>query len=216
MVIDRCRMTRRNRATGRPGRRWYALLLVASLSAACISVRADGAASAASARATKPVPVLGVVDARHAGTAVQLYFNRSVPMRRLSYFRLSDPSATAAQCCVSPKGRPVSDPGVPSLVAGAQRATVRLAASLSHDAETGFVGFAFDGTGAIARRLSPHRVRVEWDSEKLALDVFHCVASEGMHVRVADGRTGSELAHYYVPLGADVDADCTPELIPGR
>jgi len=192
------------------------LLLVATLSAAWVPVRADGAAGAAAARGTRPVPLVGVVDARHAGTAAQLYFSRSVPMRRWSYFRLSDLSATAAQCCLSPKGRPASDPGVPSLAAGAQRATVRMAALLSHDAEAGFIGLVFDGTGAAARRLSPHQVRVEWAREKLVLDVFHCVSSEGMHVRVAEGGTGSELAHYYVPLGADVDADCTPDLMPGR
>jgi hypothetical protein len=74
---------------------------------------------------------------------------------------------------------------------------------------------AFNGTGATVQRLSPHQVRVEWASEKLALDVFHCVSRESMHVRVAESGTGSELAHYYVPLVAEVDPDCTPGLMPG-
>lgn len=62
----------------------------------------------------------------------------------------------------------------------------------------------------------PHQVRMGWATENLVLDVFHCVSSEGLHVRIAEDSTGSELAHYYVPLGAEVDADCTPELMPGR
>jgi hypothetical protein len=213
MVTDPCQFTRRKQLAGRP---WCVLLLVATLSAAWMSAQADGAASAAAAPGMRPVPPVGVVDARHAGAAAQLYFSRSVPMRRLSYFRLSDPTATAAQCCLSPKGRPVSDPGVPSLAAGAQQATVRMAAVLSQGMEVGFIGLAFDGAGAVAQRLSVHQVRVEWARKKLALDVFHCVSSEGMHVRVAESSTGGELAHYYVPLGADVDADCTPDLMPGR
>lgn len=217
MVIDPCRMPRRIQLTGRVR---HVLVLVATLSTtAWVPVRADGAASAAAAPGARPVPLVGVVDARHSGTAARIYYSRSVPMRRLSYFRLSDVSATSAQCCVSPKGRPVSDPGVPSLAAGAPRATVRMAASLSHAVEAGFIGVVFDSTGAIAQRISPHQVRIEWAREKLALDVFHCVSSEGMHVRVApaaEGSTGNELAHYYVPLGADVDADCTPDVMPGR
>jgi hypothetical protein len=213
MVTDPCKFMCRNRSADRP---WSVLLLAAMLSAAWVPVKADGQASAAAIPGAKPIPPIGVVDARHAGTGAKLYFSRGVPGRRLSYFRLSDPSATAAQCCLSTKGRPVSDLGVPRLAAGKQRASMRISAVLEHDAEVGFIGLAFDGAGAAVQRLSLHHVRIEWAGEKLALDVFHCVSSEGMHVRVADTRTGSELAHYYVPLGAEVDADCTPDLMPGR
>jgi len=197
------------------GRRVRMLLLVATLCAVWVPVKAGGEASAAAPRGAKPLPLVGVADARQAGTAAQLYFSRSVPGLRLSYFRLSDPSATSAQCCLSTKGRPVLDLDVPNLTAAEQQETVRIAAVLDHDAEASFIGVAFAGVGATAQRLSPHQVRIEWAGQKLALDVFHCVSSEGMHVRVAESGAGSELAHYYVPLGYDVEADCTPHLMPG-
>ena len=213
MVTDLSKFMYRNRRAGRP---WCVLLLAAALSVAWVPVKADGKASAVAPRGAKPIPPVGVVDARHAGTAAQLYFSRGVPGRQLSYFRLSDPSATTAQCCLSTKGRPALDLEVPNLAAAEQQATVRTAAVLGHDAEAGFIGVAFGGAGATAQRLSPHQVRIGWAREKLTLDVFHCVSSEGMHVRVAENGTGRELAHYYVPLGADVEADCTPDLMPVR
>lgn len=213
MATDPCKFTGRNRRTGRP---WHVLVLVATLSVAWVSVKADGQASAAATPGARPIPPVGVVDARHAGTAAQIYFSRRMPGRRLSYFRLSDPSAAAAQCCLSTKGRAASELGVLRLAAGKQRATVRVPAVLDHNAEAGFIGLTFDGAGAIAQRLSPHQVRIGWAREKLVLDVYHCVSGEGMHVRVAENSTGSELAHYYVPLGAEVDADCTPDMTLGR
>jgi hypothetical protein len=212
MVIDLCKFMCRNRRTGRPLR---VLLLVATLCAEWVPVKAGGEASAASPRGAKPIPPVGVADARQAGTAAQLYFSRGVPGPRLSYFRLSDPSATTAQCCLSTQGRPVPDLDVPNLTAAEQQETMRIAAVLDHDAAASFIGVAFDGTGATAQRLSPHQVRIKWAGQKLALDVFHCVSSEGMHVRVAEIGAGGELAHYYVPLGLDVEADCTPDLMPG-
>ncbi len=212
MVTDPCKVTRRNRRTGRP---WRVLLLAATLCAAGVPVNAGGEASVAAPRGAKPIPPIGVADARQAGAAAQLYFSRSVPGRRLSYFRLSDPSATTAQCCLRTQGRPVPDLDVANLAAAQQQETMRIAAVLDHDAAAGFIGVAFDGAGATAQRLSPHQVRIGWAREKLAVDVFHCVSSEGMHVRVVVNGTGSELAHYYVPLGYDVEADCTPVLMPG-
>jgi hypothetical protein len=58
---------------------------------------ADGDPHAGIVRRQPTAAKVGIVDARHAGKAAHLYFGGAVPARRLSYFRLSDPAATASR-----------------------------------------------------------------------------------------------------------------------
>lgn len=177
---------------------------------------ADGDPHAGTARKQPTAAKVGIVDARHAGKAAHLYFSLAVPARRLSYFRLSDPAATASQCCVAANGRTVANNTVLRRAESGNIGTRRAPATLAPGSDEGFIGIAFEAQGVAAERLSPHHVRVAWPQRKQSLDAFHCLSSEGLHVRVADTATGAEVVRYYVPLGSEVDADCTDALMPMR
>lgn len=159
---------------------------------------------------------VGIVDARHAGTAAHLYFGGAVPTDRLSYLRLSDPAAAASQCCVAAYGPTAVNNTVLRQAEKENLGTLQAPATLAPGSDTGFIGIAFEAQGAAAERLSPYHVRVAWPRRKQSLDAFHCLSSEGMHVRVVDTATGVEVVRYYVALGTEVDADCTDALMPMR
>jgi hypothetical protein len=91
-----------------------------------------------------------------------------------------------------------------------------LRSQLMPKAEFGFVGLVFaSGTQAKIKRLNSRELILQRSTRSGHLPplyVRHCLSQEGLHVWLAGARYsnpyGSQSTHYYLPLGADVQADC--------
>jgi hypothetical protein len=175
-------------------------------------------AASAVAKATLEAPgaahhgVAGIVDARHGGRAVKLTVSQPARGKQLTYLNLSQPEATQAACCIATGKR----------LSKAQAGREVWAGTLSRRAANGFFGIALVRAPQRIERTSPNEIVLSWRATRTvsaaaSVRVIHCVSSEGFNVRVVDaskGAAGTELNRYYVPLGMDVEPDCTPALMP--
>lgn len=75
------------------------------------------------------------------------------------------------------------------------------------------MGLAVQGKPTV-KHISSHRILLRWPDSRQQVRVDHCLAAEGLHVKIAEN-TGAgrwkPAAHYYLPLGADVQPDCPRE-----
>ena len=158
--------------------------------------------------------IVGIVDARHGGRAVKLNVSQPVREKQLRYLNLSQVEPTQSSCCVTIGKRTAK---------GEAGSEVR-AGTLSRRASLGFFGVVFATAPSHIERTSPNEVLLSWrasgaDAASSSVRLIHCVSAEGLNVRVlkrAGGTEGAELRRYYVPLGMDVEPDCTPALMPLR
>ena len=158
--------------------------------------------------------IVGVIDARHGGRTVKLNLSQSVWPKQLRYFSVSQTERTQSSCCVTIGKRATK----------AQDGSEVRAGLLSRRAPEGFFGVVFVNAPSQIERTSPNEVRLSWHASRapataVSVRVIHCVSAEGLNVRVlkqTDGADGTELHRYYVPLGMDIEPDCTPALMPPR
>lgn len=171
---------------------------------------------AASAVATEPVThpaggIVGIIDARHGGRAVKLNLSQPVRAKQLRYLNVSQIERTQASCCVTLSKR----------TAQAQDGSEVRAGVLSRRAAEGFFGVVFVNAPIQIERTSANEIELSWrasraDATPASVRVIHCLSTEGLNLRVLQRSDGAELRRYYVPLGMDVEPDCTPALMPPR
>ncbi len=189
-----------------------------------VSIFALGCGAAHAAAPAPPSARVGIVDARMPdaarvalpgmGSPTEAASGNAAPPHELRFLRLSPPQGKTTECCIRPQA-PV-DPQDASLLryqgADAEPAAGR-GARFTHAPGDGFVGLAMQGKPTI-KRTSSHRILLRWPDSMQQVRVDHCLAAEGLHVRIAES-TGAgrwkPAAHYYLPLGADVQPDCPRE-----
>ncbi len=189
-----------------------------------VFIFALGCAAAHAAAPAPPSARVGIVDARMPdaarvalpgmGPSAEAVPGNAAPPHELRFLRLSPPAGQATECCIRPQA-PV-DPQETSLLryqgADAEPAAER-EARFTHLPGDGFVGLAVQGKPTV-KRASSHRLLLRWPDSRQQVRVDHCLAAEGLHVKIAES-TGAgrwkPAAHYYLPLGADVQPDCPRE-----
>lgn len=156
--------------------------------------------------------IVGVLDARHGGRAVKLNLRQPVSAKQLRYLNVAKIDSPQSSCCVS-VGRRAST---------AQDGSEVRSGMLSRRAREGFFGVLFVNAPNQIERTSPNEVLLSWratravraDATPTSVQVIHCLSSEGLKVRVLNRSDGAELHRYYVPLGMEVEPDCTAALMP--
>ena len=173
------------------------------------------AGMAAAPAAAGSDPVVGIVDMKRP-KAGRLHLPASAPRTtQLHFLRLSEPAAGAIECCLRVRaGAP--NTGV-SLTVEGREVTLRSArVRLSRPVEEGFIGLALGGVNPRARRVSAHEVELAWPGTQQRVKVFHCLTGEALQVWAVDAASEREVGRYSVPLGMDVEADCSESIMPAR
>jgi hypothetical protein len=173
----------------------------------------------------EPLPVFGIVDARYPNVAPSLQLPAGVTVSKpMRFVRLSEPAGSVIECCVRATRKRARTSVI--VVAGAsQTAAQALRAKLTRRAQQGFIGLAIlaDSARSVentadlqSTRVSPNEIQIAWPDAKRTVVAYHCLSREGLHVRVLDTASNSEVVRYYVPLGVDTEPDCSDELMPMR
>lgn len=189
-----------------------------------VSILAIGCAAVHAAAPAPPSARVGIVDARMPDAArvalpgmespAEAGPGNPAPPHELRFLRLSPPAGQATECCIRPQA-PV-DPQKARLLryqgADTEPAAER-EARFTQPPGDGFVGLAVQGKPTV-KHISSHRILLRWPDSRQQVRVDHCLAAEGLHVKIAKN-TGAgrwkPAAHYYLPLGADVQPDCPRE-----
>lgn len=156
---------------------------------------------------------VGLIDARRPEGVASLVTSARAPSGKWRFLRLSVSAAMPVECCIEAGGTAASS--VLQLSGDEVVATVAQAATFEPALKQGFIGLAVRGDIRV-RVVSAHRVVLSWPNQARRLRVDHCLSAEGLHVLLRGGRHGrfpGPTLHYYVPLGMDVTADCTPVLL---
>ena len=175
---------------------------------------------AVAAEPAKPVAVdvIVLVDASRTGKPLIVYstadiaLNTASPMR---FLRLSPPLSTALECCVR-----VTRPVAPSRdlrahVAETESRAPRFAtARLTQPRPVPFIGVGVPFTVSKFVRENAHSFLLKRTDGLPDLRVQHCVTGETFHLRVTDTASSQERRRYALPLGMDVEADCTEQIMP--
>lgn len=155
---------------------------------------------------------ISLLDARKPQAAIAASGDSMAATGLQHYFRLAPEASQAPECCVT-TGQPAESDilryqGKKGTEAVA--ATARAALFMPPVAE-GFIGLQL-AEGARVRVLGPQRLLVWWPDRPGLTRVDHCLSREGLHVQwreqAANGRWASA-QHYYLPLGMDVEPDCS-------
>ncbi|MDA8521771.1 hypothetical protein [Acidovorax sp. NCPPB 4044] len=130
---------------------------------------------------------------------------------KIALLGLSPPAGKATECCIRPLA-PVDGPEAALLRYEGPEAkpAAEREARFTHPPGDGFVGLSIEGRPAV-KRASPQRILLRWPDRKTQVRVDHCLSTEGLHVKIAESTPAGgwkPAAHYYLPLGADVQADC--------
>ncbi len=136
------------------------------------------------------------------------------PLPELHFLRLSPPPGKAAECCIRPLAPiPPQQAGILRYDGEDAQPASESEARFTKAPGDGFVGLALDGKPSV-KRISSHRLLLRWPDSKAPLRVDHCLSAEGLHVKISES-TGAgrwkPAGHYYIPLGADVQANCPAE-----
>ncbi|MBL8357519.1 MAG: hypothetical protein JNM01_22225 [Delftia acidovorans] len=167
----------------------------------------------AAAQASASFPPISLLDARKPQAAIAVSGGSIAATGQQHYFRLAPETSQTPECCVT-TGQPAESSilryqgktGTEAVAADAR------AALFMPPVAEGFIGLQL-AEGARVRVLGPQRLLVWWPDRPGLTRVDHCLSREGLHVQwreqVASGRwAGAQ--HYYLPLGMDVEPDCSP------
>ncbi|MFT3720554.1 hypothetical protein [Pseudorhodoferax sp.] len=182
--------------------------------AACLALLCAGALAAPAAAG--PAARVGLLDARQPGAAHLAWNAAEAPAgARLRYLPLSPPGACKPLCCV--QAVEPTDTQIQRVGAREDRPLRGWTARLSARAAPPLVGLVFTRTPRVDY-VNAQRVLLRWPGDSRPVRVDHCLSQEGLHVRLAErGPSGRwrEAAHYYLPLGMEVEANC-PATAQGR
>ncbi len=179
----------------------------------------SGGLAAANASATDSLTV-ALVDARADARKATLYADAPTALRRRSRWRVirlaPHPAATLPCCAViAGKARQSDDLPIqgPTGTTAAQQATALLPTARA----VPFLGIALPAHEgkAITKASHPdgHALTVKQGNKRPAI-VLYCVTGETFHLRVVDARSGREAQRFALPLGMDVEPDCTEAIMP--
>ena len=183
-----------------------------------LSVLASGLAllacqdlAAAPAHRSPAGMVAGVLDARFAGQAVTVRLDSKVKAQR-RYALVQLPAVAEASpvkaCCVSVKSR------LPSAMRDTSSTSVAYRGQLSYSPESGFFGLLLKSTPDAVTRTSANEFQMTWNRERLELKAVHCLSSEGLHIRLLNGKSNEEIQRYHLSLDMAVEPTCTPSIMP--
>ena len=199
-----------------------ARLCASALVVGLVSFDAAGASSVSTLALPQPESSLSyvLVDASRANRAAIIYSTANLVLVKNSvvrFLRLSVPLSPGLECCayVGRGQLPSRDllaydlnGGVPSRYTTAR---------LGRRNEIPFMALGVVGPlGDMPQvmRENEHSFLMRYQAGRAEHRVQHCVTGETFHVRVTDAASARELLRYSLPLGMDVQADCTDVLMP--
>jgi hypothetical protein len=201
---------------------WRACLCAPVLLLGLVSFNASGTSSGS----TPALPQLEsslpyvVVDASKANRAAIIYSTTNVVLVKNSvvrFLRLSLPFSSGFECCAYVgRGQARSRDLVAYDFSGGSPSRYTTA-RLGRHSEVPFIALGVVGpAGDMPRvvREDEHSFLMRYHGERADHRVQHCVTGETFHVRVTDAASARELLRYSLPLGMDVQADCTDVLMP--
>ena len=154
---------------------------------------------------------VGLLDARRPDAPRLVMATPQPDGEPQHYLRLSPPVGKKPECCVQP-GVAAQEASILQYRGEDAVPADEREAQFQKAPEEGFVGLLLQ-KNAVVTRTTAHRIVLRWPDRKARVRVDHCLSSEGMHVKIAEsGAKGqwTPKAHYYLPLGSDVAADCPP------
>ena len=204
----------RNAVSRRPVAQYAARALgwIASLGCSIVAAAAPGLPAGGDA--------VVLVDARRTGKSAIVYATAEIALNKasaISFMRLSPPMSTALECCARVTRATSPSRDLQSRVSGTQSAARFTTAQLSKPTTVPFVGVGF--VGAMAKtaqivRENEHSFLFKRGGQSTDDRIQHCISGETFHLRVIDVDTLQERRRYSLPLGMDVEADCTEQIMP--
>lgn len=198
----------------------------ARLTARPIAARAlvwvAGLGCSVAALAASPVggDAIVLIDASRTGKPAIVYATAEIALNRSSsigFMRLSPPLSTALECCARVT-RPTSvSRDLQARRTGAASSARFTTAQLTQRQPVPFIGVGFVGATAENTKIvreNEHSFLLKRSGTHADERVQHCVSGETFHLRVIDGVTAQEKRRYSLPLGMDVEADCTEQIMP--
>ena len=165
-----------------------------------------------------------LIDFNGHGSNAMAYLTDGMTISKSStirFMRLSPPISEGLKCCARVNRAPsllsphTTDVEVISTIAQKDAAThfttVRLPKGQHPEP---LVGIGFTQAVSKVLRENDHALLVKRPGGKGDLRVQHCLTSEAFTMRVVDVASSKERRRYYLPLGMDVEADCTEEIMP--
>jgi hypothetical protein len=168
---------------------------------------------------TSPTPYV-LVDASKVNRAAIVYSTADVVLGKASalhFFRLSPPLSSAFECCAYVTRAQAPSRDLASYALNADTPSRYTTAKLRERSEVPFFALGLVGVADVAPRIlreDEHTFLILNKGGKPEHRVQHCVSTETFHVRITEAASARELLRYSLPLGMDVEADCTDVLMP--
>ena len=161
-----------------------------------------------------------LIDASRTGKPAIVYATAEIALNKSSsigFMRLSPPLSTALECCARVTRPTSASRDLQARLAGAAPSARFTTAQLTQRQPTSFIGVGFvDATAETIKimRENEHSFLLNRAGTDAEERVQHCVSGETFHLRVIDRVTAQEKRRYSLPLGMDVEADCTEQIMP--
>ena len=189
-----------------------ALAFVAAIGFSVVAVAATGLPTTSDA--------IVLIDASRTGKPAIVYATAELALNRSSaigFARLSPPVSTALECCARVTRATSPSRDLQSRLVGAESASRFTTAQLTKRPLVPFIGVGFVGATAQTAQIvreNEHSFLLKRGAANADVRVQHCVSGETFHLRAIDVVTLQERRRYSLPLGMDVEADCTEQIMP--